>query len=71
MLARLADFSAHLQFPKSIFPSPEGSCEKIQVGSEIGFSCCPGDGKICAAKIGGIGMTSNGYPAFRERTPAT
>jgi len=56
---------------RNISPFEKGSCEKIQVGSEIGFSCCPGDGKNCAAKIGGTGMTSNDYPAFREGTQAT
>jgi len=34
------------------------------------YSCCPGDGKIRAAKIGGTGMIPNGYPALREGTPA-
>jgi len=34
-------------------------------------SCCPGVGKIRAAKIGGTGMIPNGYPALRQRTQAT
>jgi len=32
----------------------EGRCEKIQAENEIGFPRCPGNGKIRAAKIGGI-----------------
>jgi hypothetical protein len=48
-----------------------GSYEKILFADEISFSRCPGDGKIRAAKIGGIGMIPNGFPAFRKGTQAT
>jgi len=65
----------HLEFKSlpvnSIPPFVKGSCEKIQVGSEIGFPCCPGDGKICAGKIGGTGIIPNCLPVFREGTQAT
>jgi hypothetical protein len=42
--------------------------EIFRGGSKISFSCCPGGGKIRAAKIWGIGMIIKGLPALREGT---
>jgi len=48
-----------------------GRCEKIRVDNEIGFPRCPGDGKICAAKIGGTRKpVGRGSPGFRKGTRA-
>jgi hypothetical protein len=37
-------------------------CEKIPAHAETGFSPCPGDGKIGAAKIGGTKSFKNDIP---------
>ena len=43
------------------------SCEKKLVDYEIDLLHCPGDGKICAAKIGGIETFSKNIPWFPQR----